>query len=638
MAEETQNKFMVHFQISAIKWDLIILSAGFGFLYAGIGNSEDIQIALNSDKILPVVVRGLFLIARLFSCALLTIITIDKVGNKGTLVIAYGIHLVYLLASLDPRYSTLIPTSIAAGLTSALLWTSAHVYITSLSIGYSKFSKNETAAEASISKFFALFYSIVYFCFSIPAILNSIVLSPKQPEHINDDQLSICGAKYCGQELEAEEDCAETTNITKWCKVSLYVQPTAERAYTLGGLYFGFAFLGFVVILCIVRNLITGQVATTSEPDDTEITLFRQFLKSLGATFHVLRENPAIFLLNFAAFCYGTIEYFLLYDFSKAFVLCASGYHLRGYLLFTFALFASATSLLLVFIYHAFCRLWILGVSTIFVFLCILPLFIWVPTDGTTGVSFVLAILWGIVHSIWNIHLTGLYGLMGRRQLSSFFANLHFWWTVGQFLSFAWSDSLCLRYKLYILCPMLAAATVALGALEVWIRAPSFIKSKRIAPLTPVRSQPEGSSIKTPFKSPKQFKINDRSVIDNSDVAKEDIKSLRQTNLNLRGGGNIDDSERIEEEIKSRESTPPDPGLAPSAPPPPDDSSELDHDIEHDPDSEHDSETETEAEVKPELETETEREVEDGPENKSEPTEETQATGQDEAVVENLEK
>jgi uncharacterized membrane protein len=47
---------------------------------------------------------------------------VSRLGSKLTLIAAFGVHLVYMLANFLPQYYSLIPASVLAGVAASCMW------------------------------------------------------------------------------------------------------------------------------------------------------------------------------------------------------------------------------------------------------------------------------------------------------------------------------------------------------------------------------------------------------------------------------------------------------------------------------------------------------------------------------------
>lgn len=72
-----------------------------------------------------------------FSLAISSLIVptfvVSRLGSKLTLIAAFGVHIIYMLANFLPQYYSLVPVSILAGIAASCMWhvslfKSSHVF------------------------------------------------------------------------------------------------------------------------------------------------------------------------------------------------------------------------------------------------------------------------------------------------------------------------------------------------------------------------------------------------------------------------------------------------------------------------------------------------------------------------------
>jgi hypothetical protein len=128
----------------------MILSCAFLFLFIGFHGLQYLQTSVNSQ------VGSDALSVYYFSLAISSLIVpsfvVSRLGSKLTLVAAFGIHIIYMLANFLPRYYSLIPASVLAGIAASCMWQANNVYINQSAINYSKL--NIEAINIVVVRFF----------------------------------------------------------------------------------------------------------------------------------------------------------------------------------------------------------------------------------------------------------------------------------------------------------------------------------------------------------------------------------------------------------------------------------------------------------------------------------------------------
>jgi MFS family permease len=111
-----------------IRSNLLIISIAFLFLFTAMHGLQNLQTSVNGHM------GALSLSAVYTSLALSSLgissFMLDRLGCKLTIVVSMIAYVLYMLANFVPRYYSLMPASVLAGVASACLWSAKCTYIT----------------------------------------------------------------------------------------------------------------------------------------------------------------------------------------------------------------------------------------------------------------------------------------------------------------------------------------------------------------------------------------------------------------------------------------------------------------------------------------------------------------------------
>ena len=110
-----------------IKVNLAIISIAFLFLFTAFNALQNLQTSINGDM----GADSLFALYLSLSISSLFVpsFVLNRLGSKLTLVTAFSIYIVYMIANFLPKYYSLLPVSILTGIAGSCLWAAKCVYI-----------------------------------------------------------------------------------------------------------------------------------------------------------------------------------------------------------------------------------------------------------------------------------------------------------------------------------------------------------------------------------------------------------------------------------------------------------------------------------------------------------------------------
>ena len=91
----------------------MIISAAFLFLFIGFHGLQYLQTSINGQIGADALSTYYFSLA--ISSLFVPTFVVNRLGSKFTLICAFGVHIIYMLANFLPQYYSLIPASVLAG-------------------------------------------------------------------------------------------------------------------------------------------------------------------------------------------------------------------------------------------------------------------------------------------------------------------------------------------------------------------------------------------------------------------------------------------------------------------------------------------------------------------------------------------
>lgn len=430
--------------------NMIAISIGFLFLFTAYSALANIQSSLNEVGGLGVASLSVIYGALVLSCMFLPSIIISKLGCKWTICVAMLMYSTYMAANFYPHWGTLIPTSVILGFAAAPLWSAKCTYLTQVGGDYADIVGE--SSETSIVRFFGFFFMIFQSGQITGNIISSVVLQPggDQNTSISIDQLGICGARYCNQELPYFINSSEKSNSTT-------SQPK-EKLYMLCGIYTACAIMAAIIIALIVDPLQRSSDSKNSAATATPTSLFL-------ATFKHMKNKKQKLLIPLTVYS-GIEQAFMTAEFTKSLVTCSLGIHKVGLVMVCYGVVDAICSVGFSPLVKIIGRLPIYSFGAAINISIAITILLWIPDPDNYIVFFVLAGMWGMADAIWQTQINAFYGVTFPNQEVAAFSNYRLWESFGFIIAFAYSNYLCVYQKLYILLAILAAGMSGYLAVE----------------------------------------------------------------------------------------------------------------------------------------------------------------------------
>uniref|UniRef100_A0A914H1Z4 Uncharacterized protein n=1 Tax=Globodera rostochiensis TaxID=31243 RepID=A0A914H1Z4_GLORO len=391
--------------------DLLVISLAFLFLFTGFNGLQTLQTAINGDM-------GADSLCVLYLCMAISSLFVPpfilkRLGCKRTLVIGIGIHVLYFAANFIPRYYSLIPTSIVAGMAASCVWASKCVYITESAIKYAKLNVESTGVV--IPRFFGYFFMFYHMGQVLGNVLSSLILGSAIERLEPEDRVDYtCGHSFLVQNLSerAQRNLSPPPRLAFLAVVGIDLCCAIVACATVK-----------LFLNPLQKQTASGKGMPPSSRDPTKFStpIFRLTLRNL--------RRPKSDLLIPLTIFNGIEQAFAVGLYTKAYVGCGLGISEIGFVM------------TLVFgpLIKLFGRMPLLMFGAVINLLMIITLMIWVVNPGDRTLFNAVAGVWGMADGVWNTQLNGFWVALlgpGRDQLEVAFANYRFWMSFGLALGF----------------------------------------------------------------------------------------------------------------------------------------------------------------------------------------------------------
>ncbi|XP_059157541.1 uncharacterized protein LOC131941910 [Physella acuta] len=399
----------------------IVITFAFQIVFTAFNALQNLHSSLHDEESLGLICLSILYFTAIISSVLSPTI-IGLIGAKAVLVAYFLAHAVYVLANFYPSFATMVPAAIALGAFNGPAWTSQALYI---SANAYSFSKSSSASPYSIlSRFNGFFFAM----FATTQIVGNLVTSTVIRDGVGNKSEEVFLFKYCGI-----DDCPYYENATQ------IEDPEAWVIDITLGFFMACALFGLLLVFFLLTPL--------PKSDWIQKVTIRSTTTSC---FSVLLTTDMILLVPFMLFT--SVEHaFLMATFTKAYVTCAIGIHMVGYVMAAYG----ATTPIFVFLFARLARIagrfLLLTISMFTHIVLFIILFRWSPDEEDEALIFVIPMVWGVAESILLAQANSLITMLFPAQKEPAFANFHAWRSMGYCITFVNATYLCVSTKL-ILC------------------------------------------------------------------------------------------------------------------------------------------------------------------------------------------
>ncbi|CAD5210982.1 unnamed protein product [Bursaphelenchus okinawaensis] len=397
-----------------ILWNLFTISAAFLFLFTGFQGLQNLQTSVNDQ--LGGDSLSIMYLSLAISSLFVPNFVVNRLGSKLTLITAFGIMIIYMLANFLPQYYSLLPASVLAGVAASCMWSACSYYITQSGINYAKL--NIEAQNTVSVRFFGTFFMIVHVGQVLGSLLSSVILSQSVVTAVIVDEADrTCGSGF-PRNLSLLSDRA---------KLNLQ-RPSLVAYRSVVAVYLCCAMVALMIVAFFLNALKRDEI-NSKQPPKFSAEVLKQTLKNL--------QKPKVLLLIPLTIFNGIEQTFAVGIYTKAFVGCGLGISQIGYVMTTFGVSDAICSLVFGPLIRMFGRMPLFVFGAVMNVLMIMTLMIWPLNPGDRVLFNVIAGVWGMADSVWNTQVQGFWvGLTGRTSLEVAIANYRFWMSFGMAIGF----------------------------------------------------------------------------------------------------------------------------------------------------------------------------------------------------------
>ncbi|XP_068230622.1 protein unc-93 homolog A-like [Palaemon carinicauda] len=422
--------------------NILIISFAFFFLFTSYNGMTNLQSSLNkaSGTASLTALYIAFIISSCFSPSYV----LKVLQEKKALIICMLMYSVYMMAQFYPTIYTLMPTAIVLGAAAAPLWSAKCTYLSKVSDLYG----NITGEKSYVvySRFFGIFFFVFQTTQIVGNLISSLVLSfgvETRPTSVDEEARSKCGFYFCISETPSQTTTPQ--NNTSGGE-ALEDGPPLWQIYTMAGIYLGCALASAVVIAVFLDPLsrFTSDNSTKSENP----------LKLLVATFNHMRHPYQLLIIPLTIWS-GMEQAFWSADFTAAYVSCAMGVHMVGYIMICYGVCDSICSYAFSYAVKKCGRVPVFTVAFLINLGIMITLMYWKPHPDEAVTFFVLSGLWGVADAVWQTQINSLYGVIFPGESAAGFSNYRLWESLGFFIAYVCSTVLCINQKITLLFVLL---------------------------------------------------------------------------------------------------------------------------------------------------------------------------------------
>lgn len=432
--------------------NLLVIGFAWILLFTAFQSMANLQSSLNSDEGLGTASLCTIYITLVISCFFLPPVIIDKFGLKWSIVFSQFTYLLYIAANIYPKWFLLLPTAALLGIGAGPLWTAKCTYLTEIAGFYSKLSGESN--ETVVNRFFGIFFCMFQMSQIIGNLISSTILKPEIDDTDSKNLKLLLNNQNCGF-----KDCpgASTSPQIK--------RPQSSTVYLLC-----FIFISLVIssILLIIFSL-NSYISSSKGPDGADKTKKQSpSMKCdlLVSTVLQIKNKYQLLIIPLTLWL-GFSLAFIGADFTKSFVACTLGVDQVGYIMICFG----ATDMLFSY-----------GFGTLFKYIGRMPCFLigalinylviylMMNVEMNTDNNYMLYLipsLWGVADGCWQTQVNSLYGVLFKSNQEAAFSNFRLWESVGFAVSYAYSNSLCIKSKLHLLIFYLTFGVIGYVIIEI---------------------------------------------------------------------------------------------------------------------------------------------------------------------------
>ncbi|GFS11562.1 Unc-93-like protein A [Elysia marginata] len=462
----------------------LVLSASFTFVYTAYLAIQNLQSSLNDEANL-----GVTSLCVLYGTIILfgpqAPLAMRLIGPKRVLALAWIIHCVYTASNFYPTWGTLVPSSALLGAIAGPMWTAQGIYITAAGEKHAAMTAARLHPEAYekfthvvLSRFNGIFFMFYELTQITGNLVSSLVLSESSynSTQSSQDDIAVCGPNDCPSSGTSSN--STTSSIAK---------PEASVIYIMLSIFLGCNVCGLILTLFLLPNQPDNWSRKRSDSTPNQIS--SSAMEDLSQCFRMVLDGRMILLMPL--FAAQAMAIGILYaDYTKAYISCVIGIRWVGFVMTSYGL---CTAVFAISINSFASRL---GRRVLFVVAIVVDtgslvaMLIWQPLGSeSVAVYFLIPAVSGISEGIMQAQFNTLIGQVFAEKRSPAFAAYHTSKAVSFTLTFALSNFVCLRKRLYLSIALYTLGLLGYLVTEARLRRASVQSRNKKAAATEILSR-----------------------------------------------------------------------------------------------------------------------------------------------------
>ncbi|XP_052818488.1 protein unc-93 homolog A-like [Mya arenaria] len=414
--------------------NLVVLSFAFTCNFTAFNSFSNVQSSINKEDGLGTTGLSLIYVVMILANLFLSPVILSKFSYKWIMVFSILTYAVFMATGFYTAWATVVPGSFIIGFGASLLWPSQQSYLTNLARDYGTVKNMDHV----IRQFTGIFYAFLYSSQIWGNLVASIVFR-KESGNLTAD-FEVCGAQFCPFDQH---------------KSGAIERPPEHKIFTYTGFCVGMSSLGAIVIALFLTN-------TNTESDNRDGAC--KNIRKVGA---LIVKSRDLKLLIVPAMTSGVLLSFFAADFTAAFVSCPFGVENVGVAVITYGVVLTVFS----FINGRLAKVtgqYIIFLIAFIVFISVLITLRLFQLDGDSlPVALVLASLYGLAMSANEPAIAMLVSVHFREDVTVALSSTKAMSSVGWAASFAYSNWLCMEYKIYIVMVLYTLSFVSISTLQL---------------------------------------------------------------------------------------------------------------------------------------------------------------------------
>ncbi|KAK3782339.1 hypothetical protein RRG08_027887 [Elysia crispata] len=424
----------------------LVLSASFTFVYTAYLAIQNLQSSLNDEANL-----GVTSLCVLYGTIILfgpqAPLAMRLIGPKRVLVLAWIIHCIYTASNFYPTWLTLIPSSALLGAIAGPMWTAQGIYITAAGEKHAAMTAQRLHPESYekfvhvvLSRFNGIFFMFYELTQITGNLISSLVLSESSynSTHSSEDTIAVCGPN----------DCPSSSAVSNSTSSSSIAKPETSVIYIMLSIFLCCNVCGLILSLFLLPTQPDNWSAKQPGPEDKRTS--SPALEELCQCFRMVLDRRMILLMPL--FAAQAMAIGILYaDYTKAYISCVIGIRWVGFVMTSYGLCTAVFAIGINSFASRLGRIVLFVVAIVVDTGSLLAMLLWQPLGPeSVAVYFLIPAVSGISEGIMQAQFNTLIGQVFANNISPAFASYHTCKAVSFTVTFALSNFVCLRERLYL--------------------------------------------------------------------------------------------------------------------------------------------------------------------------------------------